>query len=172
MIRNCSLCLAAAVLFISVGCEKSAEPRARARVAKAGLMPTSDPAAEPIYVADQGNVKLAPARTVSFESLDTFRERNAARAEARLAGDQNEDAAADSEDATDNGDEAVEADESEDDDLDDEDDEDLDDDDEDDDDLDDEDEDDDLDDDEDDLDDDDDLDDEDDDDLDEDEDDE
>lgn len=97
MTRYCLLCLATILLFVPAGCEKSAEPRPQARVAKAGLMPDGDPAFEPDYVANQSSVKLAPARTVSYEPLDTFRERNAAAAKARLDEAQNKDAGADSE---------------------------------------------------------------------------
>lgn len=97
MIRYRRLCLAAVLLIVPVGCEDSAEPRPQARVAKAGLMPDGQPAFELDYITNQSNVKLAPARTVSYEPLDTFRERNAAAAKARLAEAQNKDAGADSE---------------------------------------------------------------------------
>ena len=45
----------------------------RATQATANLMPGEDPTADPTYVEDQTKVKTAPAREISYEPLESFR---------------------------------------------------------------------------------------------------
>ena len=54
-------------------CTKSDEDVRKAQRATSGLMPDNDPKFEAEYVSDQSQVKLVAARTISYESLDTFR---------------------------------------------------------------------------------------------------
>lgn len=62
-----------AIGFCSVGCTKSDDDVKKAQRATAGLMPAEEPKFEAEYVADQSQVKLVAARTVSYEPLETFR---------------------------------------------------------------------------------------------------
>jgi len=110
MNRYHRLCLAAVLLLFAAACEKSAEPQPRASVARDNMMPAADPTFEPIYVANQKDVKLAPARTVSYEPLDTFREQNAAAAEALRAKQQAKASASAAEEVTEQGESAGESD--------------------------------------------------------------
>ncbi len=73
MIRNGALYGMALLMAIVVGCTKSVEPPQEAQIARAGLMPAGDLGTESVYTADQKQVKLAAAREISYEPLDTFR---------------------------------------------------------------------------------------------------
>jgi hypothetical protein len=88
MMRNALLCVLSGLTLALVGCAKSSEPPQRAETAQGGLMPVEEPGFEAAYVADQKEVKLATARDVSTEPLDTFRERNAEAAKAQEQADE------------------------------------------------------------------------------------
>jgi hypothetical protein len=85
MIRKLLVGVFAGLSLIMVGCTKSSEPPRRAETAKKGLMPAQEPGFDAAYLVDQKDVKLAAAREVSYEPLDTFREQAAAREQTREA---------------------------------------------------------------------------------------
>jgi hypothetical protein len=70
-------------LLLAGGCAKSDESSNQAQRSKSGMMPDASPRYEATYVADPAQSKALPARTVSYEPLETFRAaKQAARAEA------------------------------------------------------------------------------------------
>jgi len=75
MLRLHLICLTIGLAPVLSGCTKSSEPPQRAETAKSGLMPAEEPAFDPTYVADQKDVKLLVAQKVSYEPLDTFRQK-------------------------------------------------------------------------------------------------
>ncbi len=86
MFRNKLLCVLSAMgLAICVGCDTSTHENRRAYTARAGLMPGATPAMSSIYTQNQGEVKLAPERTISYEPLESFRGRGASKAGGKLA---------------------------------------------------------------------------------------
>lgn len=78
MIRTGLLCTLAGLLFVSAGCRKPDEEAQHAVVAQGELMPSARPGFAAAYVADQKQVKMVE-RTVSYEPLETFRSRAAAK---------------------------------------------------------------------------------------------
>ncbi|MFQ5412556.1 MAG: hypothetical protein ACE5EC_09660, partial [Phycisphaerae bacterium] len=79
MFRPTVLCFLGCVLGFCAGCERASEPVGRAAVAKAGLMPGPEAGFESIYVANQSEVKLVPAREVTYEPLESFVKEDAPR---------------------------------------------------------------------------------------------
>lgn len=61
------------VLLAAGGCAKSDDSGNRAERAVGGLMPGATPQYEAAYVVDPSQAKLLPARTISYEPLETFR---------------------------------------------------------------------------------------------------
>lgn len=79
MLRNGLACVLLVIALVS-GCQKSPDQPRQAQQAVGGLMPAGEPGVDLEYVADQKQVKLLPAREVSYEPLDVFRKANAAAA--------------------------------------------------------------------------------------------
>jgi len=78
MLRHTLLCvLSATAIAICVGCDTSTHENRRAYVARANLMPGATPAVSSLYTQNQGEVKLGPERTISYEPLESFRGRAA-----------------------------------------------------------------------------------------------
>ncbi len=94
MMRFSLVCALMTMATVVVGCQKSQDPPRQAQRAIAGLMPDGEPGADFDYVADQKQVKLLPARQVSYEPLDVFRKANAAAEADREASRPNEESAA------------------------------------------------------------------------------
>ncbi|QDV91630.1 hypothetical protein RAS2_27340 [Phycisphaerae bacterium RAS2] len=75
------IALSAAVFAVAlVGCESKPHPSRPAQTATAGLMPAGQPGYDEGYVIDQGQVKTAPARKVSYEPFESFRKKSVAAA--------------------------------------------------------------------------------------------
>lgn len=68
--RLFSLCMSC--LLCCVGCESRTDMH-RATVSTGGMMPVGATAPKLVYAIDQAEVKVLPARTVTYEPLDTFR---------------------------------------------------------------------------------------------------
>ncbi len=78
MQNRISLFAALLIALAIAGCTKSEEDVRKAQRATPDLklMPANEPGFEAEYVADQSQVKLAAARTVTYEPLDTFRRKS------------------------------------------------------------------------------------------------
>ncbi|MFQ5423959.1 MAG: hypothetical protein ACE5F9_08255 [Phycisphaerae bacterium] len=71
MIRVIMISLAGTIL-LSAGCAKTSDRPQRATHAQSGLMPADMPQADTLYLSNQSEVKLLPARTISYDSYESF----------------------------------------------------------------------------------------------------
>ncbi len=71
MIRVMLISVTGAIL-LATGCAKTSDHPQRAAHAQSGLMPADMPRADTLYLSNQSEVKLLPARTISYDSYQSF----------------------------------------------------------------------------------------------------
>jgi len=81
MLRTTLFCASVCLLAFGAACKAPTNPDS-ATVARGGLMPVGESAPEIVFAIDQSEVKVLPERTITYDSLDSFRVKLAEQANA------------------------------------------------------------------------------------------